>query len=977
MQLPDPARMPAAQVRHPVLKGWQPVSGLWFPSEWLTGSVRARRIVEGWRAGAQLFRFAHGDLLRFANPVSLDCNQLAGWPLRSEGTTLCSAELGPEERAALPVADLWLVQGGEVLALQLSQAALFDASTWLDAGPAMLDTFDCRQTLPEPVLLDAEGHGVRELLGDAIPPASEEQREFLKAMAARARATGRPPGTAPGGGFKGWWGGAGLALIVLSLLRGGWTPGLLPPVLLPKSAATGRSFFAPLNASSIYVGLVTLLLAALVIWAVTRVESRRARRSKSGEPVAAPQTAHEGSSGTATSPSSSMRPRGSGRTLRSRWRDWIVRMAVASRFSKLLGRQQAAYMRRMLRMFDEGDLMEALRHAIPLGGEAADAGQAFGSPGRRDSLALSQSLGSSSSIYLDEGFENHLRQLYRRSFEKLDREGRTDEAVFVLAELLQSRQEALDYLEKHQRYAQAAELALAWDRPPEIIVRLLCLAGDWRRAIAVARRDDAFANAVLQLQPKWPEMANRLREEWGQLLAQKGEWLRAVDAVWPVVAAREQAVAWLLAAESADGRLAARALVQRALLLPDTLGACAERLRALRDDPLLHRERAALASELLAVSGHNASSRGLISVLAPALLADHSGSHGRMHKRAFQALMRLDADPLLRLDMPGSEMPGFETRPLAKQSSLLTLDVPSRGAHAIHDAALLEDGRYLLALGEAGAVMTDSAGGVLARFAVPAYRLVPARSGRVALALAQRDGLWRVSRLDLMQRRIDDLGLSEISHFSGEFDGNSWTVVRGNRIQVLDTGRSLQDVLWQVAELPGEVVDFTATRDLEQFVVHDGVAGSSLWRYQCLPRRLLSREPMDVADTSISRPMLHPQLGAFQISGETKETGDLCLRWQVAQCKEGEVRLRDLSSAPERLRFWVDRDWLVMAQSASGKQRVQWLGVRGGRASAALEWPCAGLDMRVLDNGWLLFDDEGRVMHFDTERSLATGFSIR
>jgi hypothetical protein len=735
-----------------------------------------------------------------------------------------------------------------------------------------------------------------------------------------------------------------------------------------------------LDASSIWVAIATLLIVALVIWAMTRVEARRARQSKGGRPVPAAKPA--ASARPAPAPSrapSSLKPRGNARPLRSRWRDWMARMAIASQLSKLLGRQQAAYMQRMLKMFDDGDLMEALRHAIPLGGDTQDVGQAFGTPGRRDSLSLNGSTGPRSGIYIDDNFQEHLRQLYRKSFEKLDRDGRIDEAVFVLAELLQVRQEALDYLEKHQRYAQAAELALGWDRPPEVIVRLLCLAGDWRRAVAVARRDNAFANAVLQLQPKWPEMANRLREEWGEALAQRGEWLKAVDAVWPVAAAREKAVAWLLAAEAADGRLAARALVQRALLLPDTLDACAERLRALRDDPLLHRERAALAGELLSVASHTATSRGLMAVLMPALLADHAGGHGRMDKKAFQALLRLNADPLLQADMPGGEMPGFQVRPLAKLPRPLVLDAPAAGAHAVHDAALLDDGRYLLALGEGGAVMIDSMGRVLARFAAPAYRLVPAYSGQVALALAQRDGLWRVSRLDLVQRQIDDLGFAAIDHFASEFDGIGWTVARGNRIQVLDTGRSLQDVLWQVADLPGEVVELTATRHLEQFVVHDDVLGPSLWRYQRELRRLLSREPMDFSAIPMSKHMLHPQLGAFRLLGETEEGGTLCLRWRVVAGIEGAVRVPDHADAPEgtALGFWVDGDWLVMLRSAPGNFTVQWLALRGGQTAATIAWPDGEPGMRAVANGWLLFDAQGRVLHLNTEHSVATGFAIR
>ncbi|KAF1066304.1 bpX6 domain-containing protein [Variovorax sp.] len=1073
-------RMPAAQVHRPLLKGRQPVAGLWFPADWLHEAARAQRILDAWRPGAQLSRFEAGDLLRFAQPVLLDGDAAAGWPLRREGATLCSAELAKEERALLPAADVWLVQGGEVRPLQFAQAVAVDPSEWLAGGPALLDTFDCRELLPEPVVLDTEGRTVRELLGDAIPPASQAQVEFLQKLAQDAKARRAPSATegdAEGKQPRYWLAWVAFALVLLGFLmfnaqqpggsssatastspfadgsagaflgvmllvalavwglrafhrrasrqprprvplvptppppvqraertvpmagpagrpsRQGWVWVLVAFALLglylagedsrsptrattPPAAAASQGVVAP-DGTLALVLLASLVLIVLASWALWRRQERaRARReidvaTRKGAPAPAPAT---------------LPPRGEGQPQRSRWRDWLARMAVASRLSKLIGRQQAAYMQRMLKMFDDGDLMEALRHAIPLGGEGHDAfdgGQAFGTPGRRDNLSLSGALGPRSSIYLGHDFETHLRQLYRRSFEKLDREGRIDEAVFVLAELLQSRQEALDYLEKHGRALQAAELALAWDRPSVVIVRLLCLAGDWRRAVAVARRDNAFAQAVLQLQDKWPDAANRLRLEWGEALAQRGEWLRAVDAVWPLPAAREQAIAWLLAAEAAEGQLAARALVQRAVLLPDTLAACAPRLRALRDDPRLHRERAALATELLAVTQHNDGSRGLAAAVIPALVADHAHGEGRLGAKEMQGLLRLHADPLLQADMPGGEMPGLRVVPLLSRPSVLALEAPAAGAHPVHDATLLEPGRYLLALGEAGVLVCDAAGRSLARFPVPADRLVAAYSGQVALALARRDGLWRVSRIDLVQRRVVDLGMIAVDGFGMEFDGIGWTVTRANRIQVLDTARSLQEVLWQVADLPGPVLDLRVTQAREQFVVADPSGTPTLWRYGAGQRRLQSREAIAKPEGVTSMRLLHPDFGAFHLIAEDDAEDDvdgeakLRLHWHITANHAGELRVSGREA--RTLRAQVDMAWLVTAVQASGSAcRVQWLRVHDGGLAATLHWPGEfGPRMRPVADGWLLFDGEGRVLHLDTECSTSVSFGLR
>lgn len=973
--------MPAAQVRHPLLKGRQPVAGLWFPSDWFDEATRVRRLVDAWHAGAQAFRFTEGDLLRFAASVSLDCDHAVGWPLRREGQALCSAELDPAERAVLPPADVWLVHGGEVQALRLADAEPLDPSLWLVPGPVLLETFDCRETLPEPVVLDADGRTLREVLGDAVPPASAAQAEFLKVLAERAQREKvlRQVDAGQGANSSGshhrdggpgismravaWLAGIAAALFFArALFHGLEGSSATPP---PGTAARTHVASSPVDASSPWVSLIVFGLVLLLAWWGLRRNAHKVGRA-APRPVPTPRPVAPASK--------SIKQRGTAQLGRSRWRDWMARLAITSRLSRLLGRQQAAYLNRMLKMFDDGDLEQALRHAIPLGSDAQSLGQDFGALGPRGDLSLSGSLGQRTSINLGNEFEVHLRQLYRRTYEKLDREGRIDEAVFVLAELLQARQEALDYLEKHQRHSQAAELALAWDWPPAVIVRLLCLAGDWRRALAVARRDNAFGSAVVQMQERWPDAANRLREEWGQALAQQGEWLKAVDVVWPVAALREQAAAWLLAAEATGGQLAARALVQRALLLPDTLQACMARLQSLRDDPLLHGERAALAVALNAASEHTDTSRGLVAVLMPALLADQSQGLGRLDKKALQSLMRLNADTLLQADLPGGELPGIEAKPLARQSPALTFEAPAAGAHAVFDAVLLDEGRYLVAIGEAGALMTDDAGRVLARFAVPAYRLVVAHSGQLALALASRDGLWRVSRIDLVQRQVSDLGLSDIEHFAGEFDGIGWTVARGRRVQVIDTGRSLQDVLWQVSDLPGVVTELSATRNMEQFIVEDDVLGPSLWRYQCPQRRLLSREPLAVSQSVMSRRLLHPQSGSLILRGEPQEDGLFELSWLGLNGISG--RIRFLTTDAGELQSWIDNDWMVLRlRDATCDMFFRQL--RGGSVGASVSWPPqAAVHARAVPNGWLLFDDQGRVLHLDTERSTMAGFAV-
>lgn len=933
-----------AQVGRPVLTGWQPVAALWFPAGGCDPAVQARRLVAAWRPGSSAWRFAQGDLLRYPAAVMASCDALSGWPLRRDGEALCSAFLTAAERARLPAAELWLVLGGEVLALHLADAAPLDPAEWLDLrGPALHDTYDCRVALPPAVALALPVRSVREVLGDAVPPASAEQAAFLRRLARQQ-------------------GGHGPARGLADLASRARRPGALALLVLMLGLAFGLAVDG-------WQGLMQLLAcvgAGLLVHAAWRLLRKPPLGAAGAQAVPARPALPARRAGT-------VRPQ--------RWRQWLVRLAVTSRLSHWLGRQQAAYLRRMLRMFDEGDLDDALRHAIPLGGEGGSLGQAFGVPGRRADLGLKRQPGAATTMHLGDDLENHLRRLYRQAFERLSREGRIDEAVFVLAELLQARREALDYLEAHQRHAQAAELALAWDQPADLIVRLHCLAGDWRRAVAVARRDGAFANAVMQMEKKWPDAARRLRGEWGEALAQQGEWLAAVNAVWPVEALRAQALDWLQAAESAGGELGARALVQRALLLPDTLDRHAARLHALRDERGLHRERGALAEALLAAASHGKAPRALAAALTGAVLADQAQGVGRLDKKALQSLVSLSGDALLQADLPSADWPAARRQPLSLREEVLADDAPEPGAQVLFDAVPLGDRRHLVALGEAGTLVVDAAGRTLTRFNVPAQRLVIAHSRQQALALARRDGLWRVSRLDLVRRHVSDLGVVELDHFAGEFDGLGWTVARGTRLQVLDTGRSLHDVLWQVPDLPGPVQALATSAEVELVVT-----GGELWTYHLPQRRLAARDLCPKAADPMPRRLLNPQRGLVSLYVHTADPAALQVSWHVAG-SAGRIALPNADA--RQVLAHTAGDWLVLvwreaagATPAARGRTACWIRLSAGAPQATpravVHWPSDGqLSLRACGSAWLLFDDRGRLLQLDTASSEVTRLAVQ
>ncbi|MGY2097737.1 bpX6 domain-containing protein [Pseudomonas simiae] len=949
-------------IRRPLLTGHQPIDGMWLPAERFALQERARLMLDHWRTGATAYRFADGDLVQFSTPVALDCQTLAGWPLVRQGRGLCSAQLSNEEQRALPAADLWLVRGSQVHALQLRDAQALEPGQWLDISAyTLLDTFDCHApvvpALPEPVITD-----VREILG-GLAPVSPEQESVIRALLERQS----PAPKAPLPKAARQWGNEepvpypalklGVTLALVAGLIWMATQGQSVP-LAPVSATTTEDI------SGVILGM---LLSAIVFTALLVALNKCLRRG--ARPIGAvPQAADNPSIPQRAKPA---------RHKPAAWRRWLTRLTEHSKLSRLYGRRQAAYMQRMLEMFEDGDFAEALRHAIPLGDQQSNGEQHFGTPQRREDLTLSQQHGPSRTYRFEEGLTEHLRQIYRRSYERLARENRIEEAVFVLAELLKERQEALDYLEKHARYQQAADLALAWDMPSAVIVRLLCLAENWQRALLVARRDDAFADAVVLLHAKQPQIADRLRLEWAESLIAKGLWLQAVEVVWSLPQERPRAAQWLLDAEAAGGRLAIGALVKRAILLPQTLDAYGPWIEQLRDDPSRCAERAALAHALLAHKSDTVALAWLAGATVHAVLADQLSGRGGLNFNQLQSLVKMSRDKCLQADLPGQSLKRPAVRSLEHAGEALQWSAPVLGSRSVYDAVSLDDERYLVALGEAGAVVTDASGTPLFHFAVPAQRIVLAHSRQMALVLTRRDTVWRISKLDLVNRAATDLGVQVLDVFADQFDGSTWTLGQGRQLRVVDVDRGFE-TLWHVSDLPGSVRALKGDERNEFLWLHNPLEGFERWHYRLPERRLAGREPASPqSEESNALFCALDQSVEYLVRYSDDEEPVLILDvdgnrkgYRLTGCDEG-----CFDSDP--VRIVVDADWLVFGYIASDRD-TRWHFIHRGsdNVCAVLHWPRYEVNIRRTGDGWLLFDDQGRLSHITVEDACQRNLSL-
>lgn len=929
-------------IRWPLLTGLQPVAGLWFCAALHDEPTRQRLILQQWRSGASAHRFAEGDLLRFARNLSVTCESQCGWPLIRQGRALSSAPFTPAELHNLPTADLWLVRAGQVIALHLRDAELLVPGEWLDLSAlTLLDTCDFqvqwRSAVPDSSLDPLPvSRNVRTILGGQLAPPAPQQHEVVMALhrasAAQTPSSGSAARSGPGGSRMAEEPGQFMRRMAAAALS--W--------LLRETAGAGAEG-KPGNA-------------------------RDGGARGGGVPAAMVGRAEAAALA---------------KSWLARWRERATRMLLQTRLAEIYGRRQAEYLRRMLEMFDRGDLNEALRHAIPLGDESSGGEHALGTPERRDTLELSAARVPSRSLLLGGSLQDELKQVYRQSFQRLDREGRIDEAAFVLAELLNVRREAIDYLEKHGRHRQAADLALAWDMPAAMIVRLLCLADDWARAVLVARRDQAFADAVLLLHKTRPQLADRLRLEWAQSLTDKGLWLQAVDVIWPLAPERERATQWLLNAEAAGGSLAAGALVKRAILLPDTLATYADRIEDLRGNPARCAERTALAQALLTHRSHGADALAwLAGAIVRAVLADHVGGQAQAHSRLDQdqlhALIGMSRDTLLKADLPPGKLSLKARRSLDVAEESLQWTAPDMGSRAILDAALLSDDRYLLALGEAGAVVVDATGKTLIHLQVPAQKIVLAHSRQVALVLARRSAVWRISKLDLVNRQSTDLGVLMLDVFARAFDGTAWTIGHDCQLRVVDVDRGFS-TLWNVKSLPGQLVGMLDDERNECLLLMDPDAGLQLWHYRLPERRLTCREPIQECSDDVGELLIGCSgiRAGFRVQADAGAAPVLVLRQGQRTCG---YRLHGLDhDLTERhpVNLSLFEPWLIVRYViASGDVRWLFIHRSSDRTCAVLDWPASKAQIRSQGRDWLIFDDEGRLSHINVDTASQRNLSL-
>lgn len=521
----------------------------------------------------------------------------------------------------------------------------------------------------------------------------------------------------------------------------------------------------------------------------------------------------------------------------SKANQWLTRLGMrllhTSHLAHVLGRRQAAYFSKMIEMFERGDLNEALKHAIPFGDVSSlEERPKLGVPSPRNSLSISPwgTGRSARSIGVGNDLRAYLYQLYHATFKRLEAQNRIDEAAFVLAELLHANEQAVAFLERHGKLKLAAELAEGRELPPGLVVRQWFIAGDIKRAVGIARRKQAFADAVLRLEKNDKDQAEKLRVVWAASLAEGGNYAGAVDVIWPVEAHRLTARKWIEKSIEVGGPVAGRMLARKLSIVPDDFENIRRRALIFLDDESFElQETRASFAETLTAGENSKEARTLARVAARAVLRDAGQNASAMNAKQFTRLINFTGDGPLRTDVP--LFPVEKYQPVSPLLSVVC-SAADCGSIPVHDALLLPNGRMLVALGEIGVRLLTRDGRTVTHFDQPAEKLVISDNGARAIALAPRGEVWRLSRLDLIEWRGEDWCDAQIDAFAPNYDGSLWFLGANGDFYAIDAHAKGFEALWRVPDAGGRVISVARSESACSFLTASELSDLEQWVYQ-------------------------------------------------------------------------------------------------------------------------------------------------
>lgn len=801
--------MKALILQHLTHRGTVRAAGFLFSARILSPPEMRRRIFGVWQQGAKIYRFREDLIMIFPESVSIDCRRAPALPLVAYGPVYASFPLEKTDADELKESEpaLLLSIEGALEKVLLTDLEIELPERWLDtASFHAVEAATLGEIRLTPVIV--ERSAALDLRGELknVPGESEKLSEILEVLRRKKAEMD--------------------AAKDRSMVFGGQSSA--DPSANSSSNFSGGADFSSLT--NVFGSLFDSF--------------RNLLSNKSGG-----ENSGSGSGGSGKGGQSGLVPLGepppqSPGALRKLFTKTLFQMKIA----QLIGRQQAKYLAEMMEMFERGDIEQALKHAIPLEDmqeikRISEQLPFLGFLRPRDHLQINYGRqgSSNSSVHLENQWFDELRVLYRQTFDRLVAQNRFEEAAFVLAELLKSNHEAVEFLEKHGKFKLAAELAEARGLSKEIIVRQWFLAGEKRRAVQLAMLYNCFEYVVTKFEQENHPQAAVLREIWAESLAASGNYAAAVDVIWKLENRRaELAEVWLDRGIRFGGTIAAALLAKKISLFPETFADSKSALtKLLNENGREAREkRAAFANKALRLPA-NAELRRFSRALARRLLADAAAAGNAYVTPAnLRELIEISGDYTLRTDLPKLDKADAKKNP--PESFSIHLTKHDRGAAQIFDAHLLPGGKIALALGEAGVKIVSEKGNTIAYFDHPAEKLVVSEAGTKAICLARRGAVYRLTRIDFQTKRGAYWCDAAIDNYAATFDGNFWFTAEKDNVYAIDANAAEFEAVWRVAELGGKVYQIARAKNRLMLLTFNE-KGFEKWWYETPSFTLRSR----------------------------------------------------------------------------------------------------------------------------------------
>jgi MoxR-vWA-beta-propeller ternary system domain bpX6 len=655
--------------------------------------------------------------------------------------------------------------------------------------------------------------------------------------------------------------------------------------------------------------------------------------------------------GDAQSNSTSQRRSSAGeqRPIRALFSKFLLRTPASLWFAK----KHQKYLRDLENAFDRGDLEEALRNAISIG-DAESLGLSLALPSPRNQLQPTlQSPGRTTTVPWGTETRNLLRDRYKKAAARLEAEGRYAEAAFVHVDLLGVPLEAVAMLERHKQFLLAAHIAEGHALDPNLQVTLWWRAGEFQRAVALARRHGAFKAAISLVEQTDPATASQLRAQWVRALTTAGAYRAAVIAGWPDEELRSS-LAWAMELGISQGGPDAEVLRAYRLSIDPSDANRVQALELCESTDLeldVQRELFLTTLSVLKITD-SAVDREVSSAAFRSIL--RNGTDWANRARTMKALtaFTLRADRVLAADVPHSP---FSSPMLKRVPVHILLDRPA--PMQVAEAVALPNGFILAAFGELGVRLLNRNDRVAGQWSVPADHVVVADHGTKALLLSRRGAVVEVHRLDLVTRRCDHWATLRLQRWAETFDGAMWVVVTDDGLEILDTTSDRPVVLWRELSPTDLVVDLQRSPSALTVAIQHELPGPEMWRWDLPSMTLRSRS----ARVDGQRPLADGTRVAFFPGPEQT----MLLRYERP---DGHAQLHNEST------FHPDTDVVLTSAvstavvKAETNQRTAYVYVDSATIHLAKIEFAGTIGIRSVAHQLTVFDQAGQVVVFDLDR---------